>query len=150
MNAIDMDIYEGEFVNGKKHGKGLIIFAGWFNHDDSEQLEIERQRLENLLEAFNLAEHKQDFNLKNLTSYGELSESYQGDWVNDSPEGLGVMVYENGNVYMGSFINGMRDGQGMMYSTSVGTETGALDSAKGGIWEEDSLIISQPNIFNCH
>ena len=60
------------------------------------------------------------------------------------------MVYENGNVYMGSFINGMRDGQGMMYSTSVGTETMALDSAKGGIWEEDSLIISQPNIFNCH
>ena len=151
MNAIDMDIYEGEFVNGKKQGKGLLIYTGWFGDEDHEQqFQIESQRLENLFESFTLVDDDYDFNSKNLASYGNLSESYQGDWVNDSPEGLGVMVYENGNIYMGSFVNGMRDGLGMMYSTSAGNESGILDSAKGGIWEEDHLIISQPNIFNPH
>ena len=43
MNAIDMDIYEGEFVDGRKQGKGLIYYAGLFA-DNSEQLEVERRR----------------------------------------------------------------------------------------------------------
>ena len=151
MNAIDMDIYEGEFVDGRKQGKGLIYYAGLFADNSSEQLEVERRRLENLFEAFNLAEKDLDFNLKNLASYGELSESYQGDWINDRPEGLGVKIYESGFVYMGSFVNGMRDGQGMMYSVpeTISTEIGDFN-ARGGIWEENSLIISQPNVFNCH
>ena len=52
---------------------------------------------------------------------------------------------------MGSFVNGMRDGQGMMYSVpeTISTEIGDFN-ARGGIREENSLIISQPNVFNCH
>lgn len=109
--------------------------------------ERERQRLDEIFQALHSAstveneQHSIENTLSQLASY-DFGESYQGQWSHDSPEGVGIMVYENRTVYIGSIVGGVREGPGMLY---------ALDSpilTRGGIWEDDSLIISQPHMYN--
>jgi len=37
---------------------------------------------------------------------------YEGDWVLGKKEGMGQLKSSNGDVYIGEFKNGMKDGQG--------------------------------------
>ena len=39
---------------------------------------------------------------------------YDGDYVNDKPEGDGKFIDENGNYYIGQFLNGKRKGKGII------------------------------------
>ena len=40
---------------------------------------------------------------------------YEGDFVNNKPEGNGKDIYQNGDYYIGQFKNGLRNGIGTMY-----------------------------------
>ena len=40
---------------------------------------------------------------------------YEGDWINDKPEGNGKYIYENGEYYLGQYKNGKRHGKGKKY-----------------------------------
>ena len=61
----------------------------------------------------------------------EDGEYYIGYWVNDKREGEGTNSYSNGNIYKGSFKNGKKDGEGI-YKWSNG------DSYQGK-WKNDMM-----------
>ena len=41
---------------------------------------------------------------------------YDGEFVNDKYEGNGKYIYENGNYYIGSWLNGVKHGKGILYN----------------------------------
>ena len=66
--ADDGSIYEGQFKDGQRHGKG-------------------KQKAEGIAE-------------------------YQGEWVNNNFEGKGVLVYADGGKYEGDFFKNKKEGYG--------------------------------------
>lgn len=100
-------IYEGQWVTGKLHGRGILkwpdgrIFSGEF-----------RNGLEDGYGEFfalNKTLHKNDY--------------YQGFWKDGKMHGLGTYRYANGEVYEGSFQNGMRHGHGMLRTGKLNTSS---------------------------
>ena len=41
---------------------------------------------------------------------------YEGDFVNDKYEGNGKYIWEDGDIYIGQFKNGLRNGKGTYYN----------------------------------
>ena len=39
---------------------------------------------------------------------------YSGNWKNGAPNGSGKLRFENGSVFEGQFVKGLRDGQGTL------------------------------------
>lgn len=79
------NVYVGDFSQNKKHGKGSFF---WFNLTESE-------------------------------NNGKEVEQYHGDWWGGLPDGLGEhlklngIIFNNlGDIYVGSFKNGLKHGQG--------------------------------------
>ena len=44
----------------------------------------------------------------------ENGDVYEGDFVNNIKEGYGIMSYNNGEKYQGEFKNNVKDGYGIM------------------------------------
>ena len=42
---------------------------------------------------------------------------YDGEFVNNKPEGNGIYYYENGDYYIGELKNGLRNGKGKEYDS---------------------------------
>lgn len=55
--------------------------------------------------------------------FGDVGDNlyYQGEWLNDRPHGLGVMIYNNGSYTYGNYRNGVLHGEGVFYSEGVCT-----------------------------
>ena len=87
------DIYEGDYIDGKKSGKGKIIYKTGIVYD---------------------GEWKND----KKDGYGTITLSdgslnYQGNFKNGAPDGLGT-TYSNGKkVYDGEWKNGKKHGEGV-------------------------------------
>ena len=58
---------------------------------------------------------------------------YEGDYINDEPEGNGKLVMENGNYYSGQFKKGKRHGKGKSYDKD------------GNLFYEGDFINELPN-----
>ena len=43
--------------------------------------------------------------------------TYEGEWVNDKPEGYGKFIYSDGEYYIGEWKNGLRHGKGKTYDS---------------------------------
>ena len=52
---------------------------------------------------------------KGIQYYEDGDILYEGDFVNDEPEGHGKMYYESGQYYIGQFKNSLRHGKGTHY-----------------------------------
>lgn len=37
---------------------------------------------------------------------------FTGEWMNDKPHGTGKEEYKDGSMYVGNFINGIKEGHG--------------------------------------
>ena len=83
--------YEGMFLNGKKEGKGTIIYKNGAKYEG----EIKN-------------------NLHN--GFGKLTqldgEIFVGQWKDGKINGKGVRYHKNGDVYSGDYMNSIRDGIG--------------------------------------
>ena len=81
------DRYEGDFINGMFHGKGVFI---WVKGDRYEG----------------------DFFLNKRTGKGiylwASGESYEGDFVDGKLDGWGIYTWPDGSYYEGEFINNER------------------------------------------
>jgi len=81
--------YEGDFVNGKKTGKGKFEFSGNFYEGDFQDGQFHGNGKYFFVETQSLYEGNFDFN--NLTGVGKMSEadgsSYEGDFVKGKFEG---------------------------------------------------------------
>ena len=88
------DVYEGTFLNGRKHGRGRLQFA---NGDVYEG----------------------DFKNGLIDGTGEYQfvsgDVYVGDYLNGVQHGMGIVVYADGQRYEGTFANGVPHGQGTLF-----------------------------------
>ena len=89
--SIEGNYYEGKFLDGKKDGKGLILYKNGAKYEG----EIKN-------------------NLHN--GFGKLTqldgEIFIGQWKNGKINGKGVRYHSNGDVYSGDYVNSIRDGFG--------------------------------------
>ena len=104
------DVYEGEFVNGLRHGPGgTYTYAG-----DSKAAPPDggEEGAPAVTKEVYVGEWKD--NLKhgigkqNYIGQGE----YTGYWEKGEKHGEGVMKYLNGDIYSGQWANGNKEGQG--------------------------------------
>ena len=87
-------IYEGDFINGLKEGKGIIIFG-------------------------NNAKYEGDF--KNDCFWGEGifdwgdGRKYSGGWKKNLMDGTGEFIYDSKNRYKGEYKENKKHGKGTYY-----------------------------------
>jgi hypothetical protein len=131
-------VYEGEFVDGKMHGYGMMLFSPQeANEGTDENVASTANTCIDIISALSMSAANVEEVLISSTmqQLNNLGEAYIGEWKADSINGFGVMVYENRSAYIGEFVMSVRDGSGTLVD---------FDSweFKRGIWEDDSLIIS--------
>lgn len=63
-------------------------------------------------------------------------DSYEGQFKNGLPEGIGKYSWQNGNWYEGNFKAGKRQGEGVMHYPIVGK----ADSTLSGFWAKDLYV----------
>jgi hypothetical protein len=63
-------------------------------------------------------------------------DEYEGEWLNDLPEGEGMCTYANGDAYTGMFAAGMREGEGQILLGNFCEEYLARGVYRGG-WKQD-------------
>ena len=86
--------YYGDFVDGKRHGKGTNYFADGAQYDG-------------------------DFKNGYMNGYGLMvyadGEKYDGEWADGKRHGQGTYFYASGAKYEGSWVDGDRHGKGTHY-----------------------------------
>ena len=92
--------YTGEVVNGKRHGKGIMefenldVFNGSWSNDEMDGVGLYKF-WDSTLDQFS-------------------KKVYNGQFRHGVREGVGMMIYENGDIYNGNWNNNVRDGNGVL------------------------------------
>jgi len=86
------DVYEGNWINGKRHGKGKYDYADGISWYDGEWVDDKK-------EGYG-TEHYPD------------NDEYKGYFKNGKRNGKGIYKYVNGDIYDGNFTNSIRTGKG--------------------------------------
>ena len=117
INLMDGSEYEGDVVQGKKEGKGILkfkdgtIYEGEFKDDDFNGNGILKYNNGRKYEG-NFKEGKMDGNGKFIWEDGK---TYIGSYVNDKKHGQGKLIYNNDKYYEGSWVNNKQHGEGLYY-----------------------------------
>ena len=120
------DTFEGEFVDGFKHGNGTCVLAPKERHNNLVQ------KMGNAFNAFKHNVLKESVSLvrrghvlkyagewqgDRMSGHGQMllknGDLYEGAFEHNDAHGLGKLSYHNGEVYEGHFANGRRHGRGM-------------------------------------
>ena len=117
----DGDNYEGDLVDGKRTGKGVII---WENGNKYEGDWVENKRTGKGVYTWKSGnKYEGDFIDGNFHGKGiktwSNGDKYEGDFVDDKRTGKGVYTWENGDKYEGDFVDDERTGKGV-YTHSNG------------------------------
>ena len=107
------DIYEGDYVEGIRHGRGIYRFAT--SGDKYEGSWINNNK----------------HGLGTMTYNGK--GTYQGYWENNRRHGEGVFNYPNGDVYTGWWRFGEKEGTGSYLSA-------ATKMRLVGEWKNSSIV----------
>ncbi|XP_069554413.1 alsin isoform X2 [Brachyistius frenatus] len=113
--------YDGRWLSGKPNGRGVLkwpdgrIYTGEFKNG--------------LEDGFG------EFVAPNKTL--NKNDHYQGHWKDGKMHGLGTYRYASGEVYDGSFQDGMRQGHGMLRSGKLNTSS---PSVFIGQWLQDKKM----------
>ncbi len=149
-------LYEGEFVNGKIHGRGRLIFSNgniyegdWKQHYREGKGKLISKSGDVYTGDF---KHNQ-FSGKGIMRYAD-GDRYEGDWRQSKPNGMGIYSFANGEMYRGSFKDGAFEGFGTYHYTDgavyegewskglrhgEGKLTKADGASYAGIWRCDEL-----------
>jgi hypothetical protein len=114
-NLPDGSRYEGDFVNRRLHGSGLLKFAnGDVYQGTFENGEINGQGV--FLWA-NGNRYDGNFVAHEMHGRGTIrlvdGRTYSGDFANGRWTGTGVLTWPNGHRYSGQFVDGVRTGLGV-------------------------------------
>ena len=103
MFSPNMDYFEGEFLSGKKEGKGKLIYN-------------------------NGTEYIGNFKNNKPDGYGQLTqengEIYQGEWKEGKINGHGTRFHKNGDKYIGNYVDNVRNGYGVYIFSNGNTYEG--------------------------
>ena len=134
----DGDIYEGEFKNGKRHGKGIYTFADGEKHIG----EFKNDTLNGRGISFFISGNKYEGEFKNGKRHGRgvftfaNGEKYTGEYINGKRNGRGIVIFPNGDNYEGEYKNGKRNGEGI-YTFANGAKP------KEGVWKDGKFLYSK-------
>ncbi|KAL4493618.1 hypothetical protein ABPG72_004111 [Tetrahymena utriculariae] len=159
-------IYEGEFLQGKLHGKGRIIFQngdtyiGDFHLDKKQGRGIyiwtqkgnyyegefwnSKRHGQGLFISSDGSQYEGNFKDGVQSGYGTLKKKngeieYEGQWSNGCFEGKGIQYLENGDKYNGEFSQDMFNGRGVYTKKIDNTEI-------HGIWKNNQLVVVNQTI----
>eukprot|EP00483_Globobulimina_turgida_P000386 UN00386 len=110
------DTFEGEYIDGKKNGKGIYFWKEFqATYDGEWSMGIRRGN--------------------GKFTYSDGSR-YEGEWDNNYRSGSGTYMFANGDSYCGEYLDGKRRGEGICsyeedYSQLIGT------------WKDDKFISGQ-------
>lgn len=125
------DTYEGDWVNGKQHGKGIYttpdgarLEADWFNGDPKH----------GTFHYANGNRYAGEFVNSKRQGKGTFTwksgDKYEGDWVNGNLQGRGTYTYANGDKYEGEFFDDRFTGKGTFTCANGRQFTGKLENKK--------------------
>ena len=107
------DVYEGDFLDGIREGRGIYRYGGNGDKYDGEWKQNCKHGI-----------GKMAYNGK-----GE----YQGFWENGVRHGEGVFTYASGDVYSGWWRHGKKEGTGSYYSA-------AQNMKLTGEWKDNKIV----------
>ena len=102
MRYANGDVYEGEFENDKRHGRGVLICSV----TNKGGTETSTTRYD--CQWVNDQRHGDG-----ICAYAD-GRLYEGQWADNQRHGLGVCVYADGSHYQGSWQHDTRQGRGTM------------------------------------
>ena len=108
------DLYEGDVVNGKKHGKGKYTYAagGFYEGDYAD----DKKHGKGKYTSANGNVYEGDFADGRYNGRGKYTsvngDVYEGDFVNNKKHGKGKYTYATGDVYEGDFADDKYNGKG--------------------------------------
>jgi len=95
------DVYEGEFQDKVKHGKGKYTFAAKEDEADEEAVQ---------------AVYEGEYINGRRAGLGTMTypdgSRYRGQWADSKRNGTGSITYSNGDIYSGSWSKDRRHGEG--------------------------------------
>ncbi len=107
--------YKGYMKNGKRHGKGTLIFTG----GDKYIGEWKNDEKDGYGTYFYSDGDKYtgEWKAGNMTGQGTYEfkngSKYSGKWKNGKKHGHGIYYYKNGDKWEGIYVDGKRNGQGV-------------------------------------
>jgi len=93
----DGQVYDGSWLNGKKHGQGHFTYKDQSSYKGSWQNGLRQGQ---------------------GTYTWPNGQTYKGQFVADKMNGQGIVQYANGSRYEGEIVEGVPHGQGTMYYAS--------------------------------
>jgi len=112
--------YSGEFVNGKKHGKGKEILTNII--DDSVNYEYEGNFINGSKDGFGIIKYGENNFVKRYEGFFQKDKSFQI---------YGIVNFKSGDKYEGFFENGIKDYLGL-YSFYDNTSQKFIEKYFGG------------------
>jgi len=111
------DVYDGQWKNGKREGKGRFKFQ---NGDEFEGDYVNDRREGMGVYRYSNPHDVYEGEFKNDLKHGvgifkwSNGDEYSGEWKEGEVDGKGLMKYSNGNSYDGEFKGGKKNGKGTM------------------------------------
>ncbi len=123
------NIYEGEFKNGNKHGRGEYIIYSTRSKYEGNFEEGEFSGYGTLI----------NYSDKDLNNY---SARYSGNFKKNMPEGQGAYYFSDGSYFAGEFTNGIPEGKrGIFYTKDHSLYKGDIHLLDGEMVPEGRGII---------
>ena len=108
--------YEGQYLNGKRHGKGSYYFA---NGDKYIGDWVEDKKHGLGASSLAVGRYEGEFVDDKMHGKGVFyfadGSSYQGEWIDNKQDGHGIFIWINGDRYEGGFKDGKLHGKGSYY-----------------------------------
>ena len=89
---IDNSIYEGNFLNGDKSGKGKYTFPNGEYYEGNFKNDL--------------------YEGEGIYEWPEEGRKYQGQFHSGNIEGKGMTQYNDGSIYKGNYVGGLKQGEG--------------------------------------
>ncbi len=125
--------YQGQFFEGRRHGKGLQKFEDGSMYEGEYQMG--RRHGQGKWSSTTIL-FEGNWELDVFHGRGKLTEAvsgrvlFEGQWKYGRREGKGYATYADGTKYTGGFVGDLRDGIGVMENATVGWKFGG-DWSKG-------------------
>ena len=115
MISSSLDYYEGSFINGKKEGKGKLIYnngteyIGTFKNNKQDGYGQLTQENGEIYQG----EWKEGRIHGNGTRFHKNGDKYIGNYIDNVRSGYGIYIFSNGNIYEGNWVKGKANGKGI-------------------------------------
>ena len=138
--------YEGDWVEGKREGQGVLTWThGDYSGNKYEgEWKNDKQWGKGIMSCSN--GDKYDGEWKNGKRHGKgiiiyaNGDKYEGSWVDNLIEGKGVLIYSNGDKFNGIWRANQKNGLGVMMSKD--------GEVFKGVWANDKIYSGKGVIIN--